>query len=33
MLWTARRQSGCAISRFPLDPTWDNKGMPTELVR
>ncbi|MEP1123963.1 MAG: DUF429 domain-containing protein [Ilumatobacter sp.] len=33
MLWTARRQSGRAISRFPLDPTWDTEGMRTELVR
>jgi predicted RNase H-like nuclease len=33
MLWTARRQAGRAISRFPLDPTWDSEGMRTELVR
>ena len=33
MLWTARRQSARAISRFPLDPTWDTEGMRTELVR
>jgi sugar lactone lactonase YvrE len=29
MLWTARRQSGRAISRFPLDPTGDNEGIGT----
>ena len=33
MLWTARRGSGRAISRFPLDPTWDDLGMRQELVR
>ena len=33
MLWTARRGSGRAISRFPLDPTWDTEGMRMELVR
>jgi predicted RNase H-like nuclease len=33
MLWTARRGSGRAISRFPLDPTWDDLGMRKELVR
>ena len=33
MLWTARRQSGRAISRFPLEPYWDSEGMRTELVR
>lgn len=33
MLWTARRGSGRAISRFPLDPTWDDTGMRVELVR
>jgi len=33
LLWTARRGSGRAISRFPLDPTWDDLGMRTELVR
>ncbi len=33
MLWTARRGSGRAISRFPLDPLWDDLGMRVELVR
>ena len=33
MLWTARRGSGRAISRMPLDPFWDNEGMRMELVR
>ncbi len=33
LLWTARRGSGRAISRFPLDPTWDSEGMRMELVR
>lgn len=33
MLWTARRGSGRAMSRFPLDPTWDSEGMRMELVR
>ncbi len=33
LLWTARRQAGRAVSRFPLDPTWDSEGMRTELVR
>jgi len=33
MLWTARRASGRAISRLPLDPTWDESGMRMELVR
>jgi hypothetical protein len=33
MLWTARRQSGRAISRFPLDPTGDSGVMRTQLVR
>jgi predicted RNase H-like nuclease len=33
MLWTARRGSGRAISRFPLDPVWDSEGMRMELVR
>ena len=33
MLWTARRGSGRAISRFPLDPMWDSEGMRVELVR
>lgn len=33
MLWTARRASGRAISRLPLDPEWDNAGIRMELVR
>lgn len=33
MLWTARRGSGRAISRMPLDPFWDSEGMRMELVR
>lgn len=33
MLWTARRQAGRAISRFPLDPVWDSEGIRTQLVR
>lgn len=33
MLWTARRASGRAISRLPLDPEWDAEGIRVELVR
>jgi predicted RNase H-like nuclease len=33
MLWTARRQAGRAISRFPLDPVWDSEGIRMQLVR
>ena len=33
LLWTARRAAGRAISRLPLDPTWDASGMRMELVR
>lgn len=33
MLWTARRGSGRAISRLPLDPAWDSEGMRMEMVR
>ncbi|NND76200.1 MAG: DUF429 domain-containing protein [Ilumatobacter sp.] len=33
MLWTARRGSGRAISRLPLDPVWDSEGMRMEIVR
>ena len=33
MLWTARRGSGRAINRMPLDPFWDSEGMRMELVR
>lgn len=33
MLWTARRGSGRAISRMPLDPFWDTEGMRMEITR
>jgi predicted RNase H-like nuclease len=33
MLFTARRASGRAISRLPLDPEWDANGLRLELVR
>jgi len=33
MLWTARRASGRAISRIPMDPEWDEGGIRIELVR
>lgn len=33
LLWTARRASGRAVSRMPLDPTWDTNGLRIELVR
>jgi predicted RNase H-like nuclease len=33
MLYTARRAAGHAISRMPLDPTWDSEGLRVELVR
>lgn len=33
MLWTARRASGRAISRLPVDPVWDTEGMRMEIVR
>ena len=33
MLWTARRASGRAISRLPMDPEWDEAGIRIELVR
>ena len=33
MLWTARRASGRAITRLPLDPQWDDGGIRIELVR
>jgi predicted RNase H-like nuclease len=33
MLWTARRASGRAISRLPLDPEWDAAGIRVEIVR
>jgi hypothetical protein len=32
MLWTARRASGRAISRLPMDPEWDQEGIRVELV-
>ncbi len=33
LLFTARRGSGRAISRMPLDPFWDETGMRMEIVR
>lgn len=33
MLWTARRASGRAITRLPLDAEWDEAGIRVELVR
>lgn len=33
MLWTARRASGRAITRLPMDPEWDEAGIRVELVR
>jgi predicted RNase H-like nuclease len=33
LLWTARRASGRAINRLPLDPNWDSNGIRMELVR
>jgi predicted RNase H-like nuclease len=33
MLWTARRASGRAISRLPMDPEWVDGGIRIELVR
>jgi predicted RNase H-like nuclease len=33
MLWTARRASGRAIARLPMDPEWDEGGIRIELVR
>ncbi len=33
MLFTARRASGRAVSRMPMDPTWDESGMRMEIVR
>jgi predicted RNase H-like nuclease len=33
LLWTARRASGRAMNRLPMDPTWDTKGLRVELVR
>lgn len=33
LLWTARRASGRAITRLPLDPEWDEGGIRIELAR
>lgn len=33
LLFTARRAAGRAISRMPIDPTWDESGMRMEIVR
>jgi predicted RNase H-like nuclease len=33
LIWTARRSAGRAMSRLPMDPTWDEAGMRMELVR
>lgn len=33
LLFTARRGAGRAISRMPIDPTWDDTGMRMEIVR
>jgi predicted RNase H-like nuclease len=33
LVWTARRASGRAMSRLPMDPNWDDTGMRMELVR
>jgi predicted RNase H-like nuclease len=33
LLYTARRASGRAISRVPIDPMWDDSGMRMEIVR
>jgi len=33
LLWTARRAAGRAVSRLPVDPSWDESGMRVELVR
>jgi predicted RNase H-like nuclease len=33
LLYTARRASGRAISRMPIDPFWDENGMRMEVVR
>lgn len=32
MLWTARRASGRAIARLPVDPSWDGHGVRMEWV-
>lgn len=33
LLWTARRASGRAITRLPVDPNWDETGLRMELAR
>jgi predicted RNase H-like nuclease len=33
MLWTARRASGRAINRLPMDPEWNEEGARIETVR
>jgi predicted RNase H-like nuclease len=33
LLWTARRISGKAITRIPMDPEWDDQGRRMEIVR
>jgi predicted RNase H-like nuclease len=33
LLFTARRGSGRAVSRMPVDPVWDELGMRMEIVR
>ena len=33
LLWTARRISGKAITRLPIDPQWDDQGRRMELIR
>jgi predicted RNase H-like nuclease len=33
LLFTARRASGRAISRMPVDPVWDESGIRIEIVR
>ena len=33
LLWTARRASGRAVNRLPMDPNWDSTGLRMELVR
>ena len=33
MLWTARRASGRAIARVPVEPEWDDAGVRVEIVR
>ena len=33
LLWTARRAAGRAMTRLPMEPTWDTTGLRMELVR